>query len=919
MEQNRDISNEGSGGVRMNLELSPWLKEHLLEGRIRSARIAPAEAHLGERTGRLMRRVTTRHRLASTAPSRIPLSRPFVSTGGLNPLPPSKWGALTLLLSQSGGNYGGHESSRTHPRLEDSPINMRIPEIKANRSAERSSPVRRTEAISSGNPGPQPARGKIIRRKIEEGADNSRALMPPIPNSLPQIEGQRISSPESNQKIIESRIDSSAKPVQRIEKGVSRPNMSLGNPEILRKAIPSTSKPETEDTTRNNQPSLPEESTSPQLHESPKKASPSLVQTKYIPSKENTARPLSSPQHAVEPSALNFVKNTAISQSEKEEIAENSSPVKPGTNDKAIKPSYLLDQNSPDISRKGTQVPEGIAEKAEKVNKPLASQETSTHVARDTDTKETPIQKNTFSSSPKSTDYPAVNLINTEAVSRSEQEEIRKNSSPVEPQNKEKASELSHLSAPSSPVIYRKETPLPSDDNPVDDQSVSRMSSNENSKKDTGINHVSSMSPDKANIFNETKNSTAPKKKPTIDFRPVFKRIFRRHSHGPPAKSTNSDVSSSAQQDGADNTPNGQGSISKMDALESTAHVNNDLKPVQWEEPAQLSLQNEQIEHPPALGSISEEHSQTEVELERRPAPHDTDAPAVLESSGEALSSASDHRDAAPQSGYSISGPPQPGVKPNEENRVLVPDTDSASIFDTGVSHFEPFRRSLSFDPFSTREPEPSSPKANILLDTDPVSSTGQASVGMVPFSNQIQESHSIKSNQPGWVAREFEKPLIPGRRVFRERTDLPVSPSVSRVYRSLDLPGRRLIKPASPLVGSHQSDKNPIIPGLTSPPALDLTLVSPSRTRTESVENRDNQPFKHSSATSQSVNTQYHSIPQPSVTYINRSVESESVSSAPASGQQAENGARDLRTLARDIYPYIKRMIMIEKERLPN
>jgi len=158
------------------------------------------------------------------------------------------------------------------------------------------------------------------------------------------------------------------------------------------------------------------------------------------------------------------------------------------------------------------------------------------------------------------------------------------------------------------------------------------------------------------------------------------------------------------------------------------------------------------------------------------------------------------------------------------------------------------------------------------------------------------------------------------GNRVSRKQASDSLSGTyqVSRMYESIDLPVQRAILPAAPLTRDNPVDDTSLLSALSTPSKLDLPLAVSGRQKADSGGDVGTQQISRQISTgSQTSGTGYYTESQQAVTYVNR-VETES---ALAAGQadQTENRASDLKVLARDIYPYLKKMIMIEKERLPN
>ena len=167
------------------------------------------------------------------------------------------------------------------------------------------------------------------------------------------------------------------------------------------------------------------------------------------------------------------------------------------------------------------------------------------------------------------------------------------------------------------------------------------------------------------------------------------------------------------------------------------------------------------------------------------------------------------------------------------------------------------------------------------------------------------------------------EKPLF-----YREPTSIASSAIqlslMKSTSRAINLPSLQLFKSAAYVPLSASSENHGLLRNResapsslgyehTRQPALELPVVSSARPKTDFSVARSEELFRHMSAT------------LPELTYSgNHKVPETMVSLQPATtetqGEQREEeeAAPDVRALAREIYPLIKRMLMVERERRP-
>jgi hypothetical protein len=205
-------------------------------------------------------------------------------------------------------------------------------------------------------------------------------------------------------------------------------------------------------------------------------------------------------------------------------------------------------------------------------------------------------------------------------------------------------------------------------------------------------------------------------------------------------------------------------------------------------------------------------------------------------------------------------------------------------------------------------------PLQNNATESSPSSDSQISNVRLTADKPELTAQNSTAVNSySGPVVRASAGPLTQQPPVS---TLKPVP--VQRVYRSTELPLHRRIRPVTPLAGNSQLSGKAARPGLHAPPALDLPLASPVRIKSDSTETQEIGQFKPAPDVARSASPGYQGVSHPAVTPVNRAVEFEAASQSPSTYQTAQE-TTDYKALARDIYPYLKRMIMIEKERFPD
>jgi len=195
------------------------------------------------------------------------------------------------------------------------------------------------------------------------------------------------------------------------------------------------------------------------------------------------------------------------------------------------------------------------------------------------------------------------------------------------------------------------------------------------------------------------------------------------------------------------------------------------------------------------------------------------------------------------------------------------------------------------------------------------------------------------------------EHPLnqVTETRSASQPVSVPISESISRPKSglasgisssSVSMPIQRFVKSATPESETTHLENTIRIPGAGTPAALDLPVARIVRPRASEGGEHIESISRQASVSSQrprvspSSPIQVHSLPgfTSESTHVNRSpddTQSEATSASasttsstaePTTTQQnGQNTTTDLKALARDIYPFIRRMLIIEKERLPH
>jgi hypothetical protein len=184
-------------------------------------------------------------------------------------------------------------------------------------------------------------------------------------------------------------------------------------------------------------------------------------------------------------------------------------------------------------------------------------------------------------------------------------------------------------------------------------------------------------------------------------------------------------------------------------------------------------------------------------------------------------------------------------------------------------------------------------------------------------------------------VTKEYaEKPLF-----YREPTSIAGSaiqpPLVKSIYRAITLPSQQLFKSAAYVPLSAKSENYGLLRNRESvpsslgyeyvrQPALELPVVSSARPKADFNFAHDEDLFRHMADTMpQLTYSGNHNVPELALVPAGRVPET-MVSPQPEApetqGEQreGEEAAPDVRALAREIYPLIKRMLMVERERRP-
>jgi hypothetical protein len=158
-----------------------------------------------------------------------------------------------------------------------------------------------------------------------------------------------------------------------------------------------------------------------------------------------------------------------------------------------------------------------------------------------------------------------------------------------------------------------------------------------------------------------------------------------------------------------------------------------------------------------------------------------------------------------------------------------------------------------------------------------------------------------------------------------------PVKLENGKAIRPAAVPIQRSFKPAIPLTRLPDSEarESRLEPNprsslkniFTDRLALDMPVVNSTRPAVHSGTESNERVFKSSSNISQTSQAVNRSVSSSRPAFVNQTLNAPVIQRGTADVDQDVNGngpKPDLRALARELYPLIKRMIIIDKERLP-
>jgi hypothetical protein len=197
----------------------------------------------------------------------------------------------------------------------------------------------------------------------------------------------------------------------------------------------------------------------------------------------------------------------------------------------------------------------------------------------------------------------------------------------------------------------------------------------------------------------------------------------------------------------------------------------------------------------------------------------------------------------------------------------------------------------------------------------------------------------NLVTPEHGRIDRSFTKGYTEKPLFYRELTsiaDSAIQPSLMKsISRAIILPSQRLFKSAAYVPLSAKSENYGLLRNRESvpsspsyeyarQPALELPVVSSARPKVDFSVAHSEELFRHMADTvPQLTYSGNHNVPEPALVPAGRVPETK-LSLQPATtetqGEQreGEEAAPDVRALAREIYPLMKRMLMVERERRP-
>jgi hypothetical protein len=160
-----------------------------------------------------------------------------------------------------------------------------------------------------------------------------------------------------------------------------------------------------------------------------------------------------------------------------------------------------------------------------------------------------------------------------------------------------------------------------------------------------------------------------------------------------------------------------------------------------------------------------------------------------------------------------------------------------------------------------------------------------------------------------------LKTPLTAGQ---AEKIELSMPLLAARPSRSRELPVQPVLKPGSSSFKAPGVNREMPLSQSYSPMALDISRAKSSQSKADSGAAGEERIFRQSSNFESTPNQQVNQPPLETVVRRTVNVSEFESSVQTPSAAQASKETPDMKKLARELYPHIKRMIMIEKERLP-
>jgi hypothetical protein len=878
MMQNSETPEKNSGRMQVNRELSPWLREHLSAVNSRNTRMAIIKPALGDRTNLLLRQVKKHHRLETTQKRELPLSRPFTLKGEVNKPAPSNWGEMVLLLSQTRGSPEEREEPGMRPRTD---TGRSVP----NRPDWRSSPAvpAKTRFVSSGKvedqgeikPRPKISGARMVRGKIEE--DSRRSEIQPVVSGKENPPAADIHSvPEFKNGVIENKAGDIAGPAN-VQAPAAKEQQGKHGVSGVRNQAAQTPSPAVGPLNRSFE---------------------EIVTAK--------------------PANLSVKGQTTIDTRKTADTGERLLQ-KPGQTKDSVKIQPEETKIQPELPAQS--LPPGISKEkpsaAQQVKPVLPVQNISPRIQEKTANKETPESR--AEKAPQS-EYDAKNItpviihkksINTNLASPVDNEKkvfslnvthVNKPGSSIETKTAhEKESAKSGLSSSIKPAaedskagisrtvekVYEKarisprdglsnETPTPRADTPAeyytDEKSALTETIQDHSTENSG--DISSEKQSAPGI--EMGKPAIARKRLNLDIRPVIRRIFRRQSPGRSTQNKNIRISSPVQ----------PGRPAEKAVEAPVIRPQTDIM-----EPANSA---KEIWVPAAGTKVK-----NDLQLPSFPFP---DFPSGQQPGIDNVPA-------------NIQGISMPVARPHQQKIQLASEKPEIEIKPERA--IDPAKPSEKSDLPINLPPE-IGPVTSIMREPNETSPSSTSITGPdEPATGLVTSVQTGKKPAPGRVERIFRQPRLTGRKPFTTITH--TSAASKATYQPLAFTVVQRMNSASPQLRNNRGEDGFATPYFVRQPALDLPHAAPPHSRIEADNNPDMKIFRRASGAPQPTNTGYYSTSQPAETFINRSVETGPSVHSSTPTKTGEKNSAELKTLARDIYPYIKRMIRIEKERLPN